>query len=151
MGVIYSVEFNSVAVTVAQDLFQIEAITVPIKIHMISISQISDVGDSAAESLLIRLRGGITDAVTDDLAAVPYQSARATANLSDLAINETSQLTTAAVDVYSEGWNIALPFIWLPPPEDRYEIQPTDAFVVDLATAPADSLTMSGTVIFEEL
>lgn len=151
MGVMYSVEFNSVAVTVVQDLFQIEAVTVPILIHQVSVSQHTDVGDAAAESLLIQLRGEITDAVTDDLAAVPYTSGRATANLSNLAINETTQIVTGVTDVYSEAWNIALPFIWMPPPEMRYLLSVGDAFVVDLATTPADSLTMHGTVIFEEL
>ena len=68
MGIMYSVEFNEVAVTAVQDLFQIEAVTVPIVIHECTISQRTDVGDAEAEALLIRMRGEITDAVTDDLA-----------------------------------------------------------------------------------
>lgn len=151
MGIMYSVEFNDVAVTVAQDLFQIEAVTVPIVIHEITVSQRLDVGDAAAEALLIQLRGEITNAVTDDLAGVPMNSYRTTANLSNLAINETSQIVTGAVDIYSEMWNIALPFKYIPTPETRYMIAVGDAFVVALNTAPTDSLTMSGTVIFEEL
>jgi len=150
MGVMFSVEFNSVAVTVVQDLFQIQATTTPLIIHQVSVSQHTDVGDAAAESLLIQLRF-VTDAVTDDLAAVSYNQYAAFANLSLLAINETTQLVTGAVDVYSEAWNIALPFIWMPPPELRPMVKVDDAFIVDLATAPADSLTMHGTVIFEEL
>ena len=151
MGILYTVEFNGVAVTAAQDLFQVEAVTVPIRIHEITISQHTDVGDAEAESLLIRLRGEITDTVTDDLAGVPLQGARTTANLSNLAINEGTQITTGAVDIYSEAWNIALPFKYIPTPETRYEIPPGDAFVVDLATAPADSITCHGTLVFEEL
>ena len=151
MGILYSVEFNGVAVTVVQDLFQIEAITVPILIHEITISQHTDVGDAEAEGLLIRFRGEITDAVTDDLAGVPLNGFRTTANLSNLAINETTQLTTGAVDIYSEAWNIALPWKYIPTPETRYMIAVGDAVVVDLATAPNDEITCHGTVIFEEL
>lgn len=151
MGILYTLEFNKIAVTAVQDLFQVEAVTVPIIVHEITISQTSDVGDAAAENLLIRLRGGITDAVTDDLAGVPLNGYRATANLSNLAINETSQITTGAVDIFSEAWNIALPWKYIPTPETRYMIPVGDAFVVDLADAPADELTTSGTIIFEEL
>ena len=151
MGILYSLEFNDVAVTVVQDLFQIEAVTVPVVIHEITVSQRTDTGDAEAEALLIRLRAGITNAVTDDLAGVPLNSYRTTANLSNLAINETAQIITGAVDVYSEAWNIALPFKYIPTPETRYMIAVGDAFVVDLATAPNDEITMSGTIIFEEL
>ena len=56
MGRMYTVTFTDVAVTAQQDLFQIEANTTPVIIHAIFLSQISDVGDSAAENLSILLR-----------------------------------------------------------------------------------------------
>lgn len=151
MGIMYSVEFNSVAVTAVQDLFQIEAVTVPVKIHEITISQDTDYGDAEAEGLLIQVRTEITDAVTDDLAAVPLNGYRTTANLCNLAINETTQITTAAVDLYSEVWNLALPWKYIPTPKGIYTLAVGDALVVDLASAPTDSITCSGTMIFEEL
>ncbi|KKL84049.1 hypothetical protein LCGC14_1968710, partial [marine sediment metagenome] len=44
MGRMFSVSFTDVAVTAQQDLFQIEANTVPVIIHAIFLSQTSDVG-----------------------------------------------------------------------------------------------------------
>ena len=53
MGRRYSVSFTDVAVTVQQDLFQLEALVVPAKLLGCTISQSSDVGDAAAEGLSI--------------------------------------------------------------------------------------------------
>ncbi len=40
--------------------------------------------------------------------------------------------------------------IWLTP-ETRWIISPSDLFHIELQSTPADSLTMSGTVYFEEI
>ncbi len=149
MGRMYTVQFTDVAVTAQQDLFQIEALTVPAIIHYVSLSQTSDVGDAAAENLSIMINR-VTDAVTDDLATVQLDNGDATQN-ADVAINETSELTTGLVTVFSEAWNIALPFIWMPPPEMRIVVEVGNVVVVNLNDTPADSLTMSGTICFEEV
>ncbi len=148
MGRMFTVSFTDVAVTAQQDLFQIEANTVPAIIHAVFLSQISDVGDAAAENLSILIRR-VTDTVTNDLAEVKLDTGSGVA-LADLAINETSELTTGAEVVHSEAWNIAIPFIWMPPPEMRIIVQVGNALVVNLNTTPADELTMSGTMYFEE-
>jgi hypothetical protein len=147
----YTATFTDVAVTAAQDLFQIEAVTNPLTIHKIVISQNSDYGDAQAEGLTILLRGEITDAVTDDVTAVPLNAtADGVANLSNVAVNETSQLTTGATTFWAEVWNIQVPWIWAPTPDERYHADIGDCVVVDLSAAPADSLTMSGVLVFEE-
>ncbi len=149
MGRIYSVSFTDVPVTVVQDLFQVEAKVVPAILHAIYISQNTDVGDAAAENLTIQILR-VTDTVTDDLPTVQLDAGDATQN-ANVAINETSQLTTGAEIVHTECWNISQTFIYLPPPELRPIIKIDDAIVVDLATAPNDSITISGTLYFEEL
>ena len=149
MGRMYTVQFSEVAVTAQQDLFQIEAITVPAIIHAVYLSQTSDVGDAAAENLSIRINR-VTDDVTDDLATVQIDNGDAT-QLADVAINETSELTTGLVVIHSEAWNIALPFVFLPTPEMRPVVEVANAIVVNLNTTPADSITMSGTIYFEEV
>lgn len=149
MGRMYTVQFSEVAVTAQQDLFQIEALTVPAIIHQVNLSQTSDVGDSAAENLSIRICR-VTDAVTDDLATVQLDPGDAAQN-ADVAVNETTELVTALEVIHSEAWNIALPFVWLPPPEQRIIVTIGDVVVVNLNTTPADSLTMSGTIYFEEM
>ena len=148
MARMYTVSFTEVAVTAQQDLFQLEANTIPVTIHGVMLSQTSDVGDSAAENLSIII-ARVTDAVTDDLAAVQADVGDAT-QLADIAINETVELVTAIANFHTEAWNIALPFIWMPPPEMRLIVDVSNAMVVNLNTTPADSLTMSGTMYFTE-
>ena len=147
MGRMYTVQFNGQSVSVAQDLFQLESLSVPLTLHAVYLSQTSDVGDSSAENLLIRILR-VTDVVTDDLATVQLDKGDAT-QTADVAVNETTQLVTGLEVIHSEAWNIALPFIWLPPPEMRVHGVVGDVIVVNIP-APADALTMSGTVYFEE-
>jgi hypothetical protein len=147
MGRMYTVQFTEVAVTAQQDLFQIEALVVPAIIHGVSISQSSDTGDSAAAMVSLQIRRA-TDAVTDDLATVQLDKGDATQN-ADVAINETTELVTGSEVIHSEVWNIALPFIWMPPPEMRIVIPVGDVVVVNMNTT--DTLTMSGTIYFEEV
>jgi hypothetical protein len=144
----YTAQFSEVAVTAQQDLFQIEANVVPAIIHAIFLSQTTDVGDAAAENLSILIRR-VTDAVTNDIAEAKLDTGDGAAN-ADLAVNETTELVTGAETIHSEAWNIALPFVWMPPPEMRIVVQVGNALVVNLNTTPADSITMSGTLYFEE-
>ena len=149
MGRLYSFSFSEVAVSAQQDLFQIEAQTVPAKLVAVYLSQSTEVGDSAEEGLSILIRR-VTDDVTNDVAEVKIDGGDGAA-LADLAINETTELTTGAEIVHTEAWNVRMPFIYLPPPELRPVIQIGNAIVVNLNTTPADSITMSGTCYFEEL
>ena len=149
MGRMYSFSFSNIGVTVQQDLFQIEALVTPMKLHAVYLSQKDDVGDAQAEGLSILIQR-VTDAVTDDVPAIQMDTGDAT-QTADLAINETSELTTGASVIHSEVWNIAQgPFIYLPPPEMRPNAVIGDVIVVNLNETPDDSVEMSGTIYFEE-
>lgn len=143
---IYTVQFSEVSVSAQQDLFQIEALVVPAKIMSVSISQSSDVGDATAAMISIRFHR-VTDAVGDDLATVQLDKGDATQN-ADVAINETTELVTGIEVIHSEVWNIALPFIWMPPPEMWISVPVGDVVVINMNTT--DTLTMSGTIYFGE-
>lgn len=149
MGRIYSASFTETAVSAQQDLFQLEANTVPAIIHAVFLSQTSDLGDAASEGLSILIRR-VTDAVTNDIAEVALDGGDAAAN-ADIAVNETTELTTGAAVIHSEAWNILTPFVYLPPPELRPIVQIGNVITVNLNTTPADSITMSGTLYFEEI
>lgn len=144
----YSVSFTDVAVSAAQDLFQIEAVTNNVVLHACYVSQNSDVGDTAAENLTIRIRR-VTDALTNVTAEAQLDLGDAAA-LADLNVNDTTPLTTGAETVHVECWNIAQTWVWLPPPELRIVMQVLDVIVVNLVAAPADALTMSGVLYFGE-
>ena len=148
MGRMYSVSFEDVAITAAQDLFQIEAVTVPAILHRCIVSQSSDLGDAAAEGLLIRIRR-VTDALTNVTAEALLDTGDSAA-LADLNVNDTTPLTTGAQTLHAESWNIALPWEWLPPPEQRIVVPVDDVVTINLA-APADEITVSGVLYFEEI
>lgn len=144
----FSLSFTEQAVTAQQDFFQVEALVVPAKLISVHLSQSSDVGDAAAENLSIIIRR-VTDAVTDDLAVVNIDSGDATQN-ADVAVNETTELVTGIEVIHPETWNIAMPFVYLPTPNNRPTIEVGNALTVNLNTTPADSLTVSGVLVFEE-
>ncbi len=149
MGRMYSVSFTEVAVTAQQDLFQIEAVTVPAIIHAVYLSQTSDLGDAASEGLSILIRR-VTDALVNVTAEAQCDPGDAAA-LADLNVNDTTELVTGAANVHSEAWNILTPFVYLPPPELRIVVDVGNCITVNLNTTPADSITMSGTMYFEEV
>ena len=149
MGRMYTVSFEDVTVSAAQDFFQIEAVGVPAIIHGIFLSQNSDVGDAAAENLTVRIRR-VTDALTNVTAEAQCDPGDAAAN-ADCNVNDTTALVTGAQTVHAEAWNIAMPFVYLPTPEMRIVVEVDNVVTVNLPTAPADTLTMSGTMYFEEI
>ena len=114
MGRMYSVSFTEIAVTAQQDLFQIEAKGVPAIIHSIHVSQSSDVGDATAAMASI-LIARVTDVVTNAPVEAQLDPGDAAAN-ANLAINQTTELVAGIINIHSEVWNIALPWVWLPPP-----------------------------------
>ncbi len=143
-----TLSFTEVAVTAQQDLFQVEALTTPIKILAIYLSQSNIVGDAAEEGLSILIRRA-TDAVTNDVAEALLDLG-SSALLADLAINETTELVTGTEIIHSEVWNIRMPFMWLPTPEMQIVVPIGDAVVVNLNTTPAGSTTMSGTIYLSQ-
>jgi hypothetical protein len=42
-------------------------------------------------------------------------------------------------------------FHYIPTPESRIDLSPSQRLTVELLTTPLDSITMSGTIIFEEI
>ncbi len=149
MGRMYSLQFENVAVTAVQDFFQLEANTVPAIVHAIYLSQYTDVGDAAAEALRITLNRA-TDALTNVTAEQALDPGDAAA-LADCNVNDTTRLTTGLAVLHAENWNIAMPFVFLPPPELRPIVEVGNVFTCSLLNAPADSITMSGTLYFEEI
>lgn len=144
----YTVSFSKVAITVVQDLWQIEAELVPLWIHGLWLGQSSDVGDAESEGLEVTMNR-ITDAVPADETASKGDpdDLAAKANIS---INETTQLVTGLDIHHTEVWHITAPLIWLPTPEQRPKVIVDDAFTIALITAPDDSILVSGTLYFSE-
>ena len=141
---VYTADFVEVAVTAQQDFFQIEALTTPVVFLCVELGQTNIVTDANQEIWSVLFRR-FTDGVTNDIAEALVDLGDA-ALLADLAINETTELVTGTEVVHANTWNLALPYIWMPPPELRIQIEIGNGLAINLNTTPAGSTTVSGTI-----
>lgn len=152
MGRRYTINFNSQAITAQQDLFEIVAgSSNSFKLIELYLSQLSEVGDAQEEGLNILVKSGQTTsgsggnagtAVSDDFGD---SAAGLTAE-----VNNTTKASAGTIVIHRAwNWNIRAPFqyIWLPP---QMVLRPSRRLTVELATTPADSITMSGYLTVEE-
>lgn len=154
MGRIYTAQFTDVAVSAIQDLFELVAPSDAIvQIHDLHISQKSDVGDAAEEILNIQLTSGQTTSGSGGSSVTPVPQ-----NFGDAAFggtceaNNTTQASSGTIVVhYSWDWNIRGPFDKIWTPECRPILSPSRRCCVELPVAPADAITVSGTITFEEI
>lgn len=150
----YSVEFENIAVTAQVDFFELApASNKPVRVHGLMLSQFSDLGDAAEEILRYRIIRGHTTSGSGGSAPTPRpMTPNATAAGFTAETNNTTIASAGtAVNLLSDSFNIRTGLqLWFPP-----LCQPTCAngtlLVVRLMAAPADSLSMSGTLFVEEL
>lgn len=158
MGRFYTAQFNEVAVTAAQDLFEIAAPSTGIVIiHEWSISQNTDYGDAQDEVLRIEeVRGDGTVASGSGGSTVtpqPNDNGDGAAS-STVEANNTTRMAvgTGVLDILRQyGWNVRVGLEKVYTPETRPVIAPSDRWTLSLDDTPADSITISGHVIFEEI
>ena len=151
MARIYSATFEEVAVTAVQDLFEIVApADMSVAIHGFMISQSSDAGDSESEQLNVLVHRGSTSGSGGSTPTPAPLAVGDVASTVTVEANNTTQSTEGTI-LHSESFNVMAGLqVWLPP-ELRWLISPSGRLNIELQTAPADSLTMSGTVYFEEI
>lgn len=156
MGRMYAITFEGVAVTAAQDLFEISpADDKPVLIHAIYLSQSSDIGDAAEELLRVAIIRGHTSSGSGGSAftPLPLQSTAGAAAGAAAEINNTTIAASGTTHMlHAEVFNIRAGWQYIPTPETRPGAsQANTTIVVRLMAAPADSVTMSGAIVFEEL
>ena len=155
MGRFYTVTFENVAVTAAQDLISLlPAANKPCTLHTVSISQSTDYGDAAAEGLRIKIIRGHTTVGSGGSSATPAKNdpGNGTAAGVTARVNDTTIASSGtAVDLWAENWNIQVPFYYRPTPEERIIWANAEYLVVRLMAAPADSITCSGSAVLEEI
>lgn len=155
MARFYTVEFENVSVSAAQDFFELAAATYrPILLVGLSLTQISDVGDAAEEMLRVRIIRG--HASSGSGGATPTPSPVDPYDVAAGFTAETNNTTIAsggtAVNLWSEAFNIRTGLDrWFPPGTELRTDQNANRLVVRLMAAPADPVTMSGTAVVEEL
>lgn len=154
---LYVATFADVAVSAEQDLLEIVApADRVIEIREIVFGQSSDEGDAAAELLPVRLMRGHTSS-GNGTAITPAPYAHAPGSAASGATVERNAATLASggspVTLRSETFNVAAGYRYYPAPDakndERIRIGPSQRFVVRMG-APADELTMSGTILYDE-
>lgn len=159
MGRMYSATFAAVAVTADQDLFEIVApADAVVAIHGWGVSQSSDVGDAAEECANLVLRTGMTTSGSGGGAFTPIPRSLGDAAFGGTCeINNTTPASTGTIvnhDARAVNLRVGAD-VWYPP-EARVIVSPSARACLTAAsftagTDPADSLTMSGWIVFEEI
>lgn len=151
---LYVATFTGVAVTAQQDLFEIVAASDSITIiHQVILSQSTEVGDAQEEGLAVLMKRGQTTSGSGGTAPTPNPLETGSAAYGGtVEVNNTTKASAGTIlTTHAEAWNVRGPFMYLPTPEMRPVLGPGTRMTVELATTPADSITMHGTLIFEEL
>lgn len=155
MGILWSASFAAVSVSAIQDAFYLKAgATWPVILHHLEIFQTgnSDVGDAQEEMLRWQIKVGATTAGSGGSSVTPRNGRGNTANTTARA-NDTAQATGGtALTVWESAFNIRSGLIWIPTPKVQELCACPAATVIQIAfpAAPADAITFSGTVVFEE-
>lgn len=153
MSRLYSCIFDAVAITAVQDIFAIVApAAATVRLHQLDLFQTTDLGDAQEEVLRLRIRQGQTSAGSVGAAGtIVPQDVDDSASGSTLRTNDTTQANTGTIVVDEIfGWNIRVPLTRIWTPECRPIIKGGRRATIELIAAPADSITVSGGLIWQE-
>lgn len=168
LGRLYVAQFENVSVSATQDLFEIQPASAnPIVIHSLMLYNVgADVGDAQEEMLRLTIRwlGGTLTGGSGGSAATAYQAAQrfaspGSSSSAAVEVNNTSKATTTGSNLVLAvgGWNIRMPYERIWTPEARilaaydWDNVAASALVVRLENSPADAISMSGELVFEEI
>lgn len=153
----YTVQFDNVSVSAIQDLFEITpADDKPVAIVGLFLSQtgVADVGDAAEELLPVQIIRGFTASGSGGSAPTPVAlSPIDTAAGFTAEVNNTTVATTGtSVTLHSDNFNVRVGYQnWWPEDAAPAASQANTTIIVRLTRAPADAITLSGTLYVKEL
>ena len=155
MGRVYSVNFENVAVTAAQDFFEISpADDKPVKLLGLFLSQSTELGDAAEEMLRVQILRGHSTVGSGGSAQtpVPVDPNDPAAGFAAKVNTTIASAAGTGVIIHSDTFNVraGLQLFWTPETAPIAR-QGDTTIVVRLLANPADSITMGGTLYVEEL
>ncbi len=154
MSGVYTVQFNGVAVTAQQDFFEIVAASgKPIVVLGYSLSQTSEVGDAQEEQLSILLKSGQTTTGSGGSSATPVatDSSGGAASFT-AAVNDTTKASGGTIVTHeARAWNVRGPLEVLYTQEQQLIMAAGRRMTLELASTPADSITVNGTIWVQEI
>ncbi len=158
---VFTAAFSAVAISVAQDLFEIVAPSNSrVRLLEIDIGQYSDFGDAQAEILSIAIHRGHTTSGSGGSTVTPENiNPYGRAAGATVEANNTTVAITAGKLLWATGWHIQAGFLWSPaeyaprgvPAFRRHIIIKPDQRLVIRITAPNDEITTNGSILFEEI
>ena len=163
LGRAYAVEFHNTTLTNAggdQDLFYIKPAADKIcaieAVYLSNVGVAADAGDAQEELHrieMIRLPATVTvgsggGSMTPNPLSTNDAAAGFTARINDTTVATTSG---TALTLHSDGWNVRVPYVWMPPPEHRLLVGNAQAIVVRLGSTLTDDIVCNGTCIVREL
>jgi len=154
MSGIYTVPFSSVAVTAQQDFFEITAhATKQCVLLGFGVSQSSDVGDAAEEGLSLIVKSGQTTSGSGGTTPTPTPNdgAGAAAGFTAEVNNTTKASAGTILTHYSYNWNVRVGMDVILPEQMQLIFGAGRRLTIELATTPADSLTVSGYAVIQEI
>lgn len=157
MNVIYSAPMDALAFSTATDVFEITpAADRAIYIVGMTLCQTTDLGDAAEEVLRIGIYQDVTAGSTGTaLTEGPYTNEALSGTVSAAVVANRGTPSSGGTLIGIIGWNIRIPLEWYPIPEMRPKFSnlaaegPVSSF--RLMAAPADAITVSGTLYWTEV
>lgn len=153
-GRIYSIVFTDIAVSAAQDLFEIATPAgTGAALLGLMIGQTSDYGDAQAEGarLLVIRAATTTGSGGASVTPVPMMPGTGASVCTCKRNNTTAATGGTPVNVHADAFNIQAGYQLWWTPETKPRVAPSSRIVVNLPNIPTDAIQMSGTLIFEEL
>lgn len=154
-GRFYTVSITDVAVSATQDLIAILATAnMAFKLWRIELGQRTLTTWEAKTIKIIRNPVTVT-AGTGGTAATPQKmnngdaAATVTARINDITTQQSTNGTASLL--LQREWEFLNGFIWVPMPDERPVIAPSQGLAINLPTAPSGSMTVSGFALIEEL
>lgn len=155
-GNIFAVTFAAVSISAIQDLFELTpADDKPLEIVGLFLSQtgVGDVGDAQEELLRIQIIRGHTTGGSGGTTPtpVPVKRLAAAAGFAAEVNNTTIASAGTAVTIHEDAFNVRSGYAnWWPDGTEPDASQANTTIVVRLPAAPADAITISGTLYVRE-
>ncbi len=154
MGRVYTASFGGIAVTAIQDIFEVVApADAIVNILELYLGQTSDVGDAAEEILRLQFTMGHTTSGSGGAAitARPHELGDAAFGGAVERNNTTQALGGSPIVRVERDFNVRVGLGYIPIPKAVQVLSPSMRFVLELPSAPGDSLTMNGSITIEEV
>lgn len=154
MGRIYTIPLPRTAVTVAVDLLEIVTPeSVVCWIHSIELSQSTELADAAEEQLQLAWKSGQTTSGSGGAAITPAKvlPGDPASVLTCEGFNTTKASAGTILTQYLRDWNIRVAYEKVFTPETRLFVGVSTRATLELVAAPADGVTICGTITVEEI